>query len=121
MIQNGDFPPMGSESVKKSPTKTQRWVSADAWILTEWIYSGCNPPKKKQPSGCYPPWNPGTNIVTPENGWLEYDRFLLKWPIFRDYVSFREGIGFKKQNIMYRFACDNLMKEHADNFFTNTP
>ena len=23
---------------------------------------------------------------TPENGWLEYDRFLLGWPIFRGYV-----------------------------------
>ena len=25
---------------------------------------------------------PETNIA-PENGWLEYDRFLLGWPIFR--------------------------------------
>ena len=25
---------------------------------------------------------PETNIAT-ENGWLEYDRFLLEWPIFR--------------------------------------
>ena len=32
---------------------------------------------------------PETNIV-PENGWLEYDRFLLGWPSFRGYVSFRE-------------------------------
>ena len=29
--------------------------------------------------------------TSPENGWLEYDRFLLGWPIFRGYVSFREG------------------------------
>ena len=35
---------------------------------------------------------PKTNMFAPENGWLEYDRFLLGWPIFRDYVSFREGI-----------------------------
>ena len=35
----------------------------------------------------YPPWN---KQLAPENGWLEYDRFLLKWPIFRVYVSFRE-------------------------------
>ena len=28
--------------------------------------------------------------MAPENGWLEYDRFLLGWPIFRGYVSFRE-------------------------------
>ncbi len=27
----------------------------------------------------YPPWN----NIAPENGWLEYDRFLLGWPIFR--------------------------------------
>ena len=33
---------------------------------------------------------PETNIA-PENGWLEYDRFLLGRPIFRCYVSFREG------------------------------
>ena len=36
---------------------------------------------------------PETNIA-PENGWLEYDRFLLGWPIFRGevLVIFREGI-----------------------------
>ena len=33
-----------------------------------------------------------TNIFAPENGWLEYDRFLLGWPIFTGYVSFREGM-----------------------------
>ena len=27
----------------------------------------------------------------PENGWLEYNRFLLGWPIFRGYVTCREG------------------------------
>ena len=26
---------------------------------------------------------PETNIFAPENGWLEYDRFLLGWVIFR--------------------------------------
>ena len=26
---------------------------------------------------------PETNIFAPENGWLEYDRFLSEWPIFR--------------------------------------
>ena len=30
--------------------------------------------------------------IAPENGWLEDDPFLLGWPIFRCYVSFREGI-----------------------------
>ena len=35
---------------------------------------------------------PETNSeFTPENGWLEYERFLLGWSIFRGYVSFREG------------------------------
>ncbi len=29
----------------------------------------------------------------PENGWLEDDPFLLGWPIFRVYVSFREGFN----------------------------
>ena len=33
---------------------------------------------------------PETNIA-PENGWLEYDRFLFGRPIFRCYISFREG------------------------------
>ena len=32
---------------------------------------------------------PATNIE-PENGWLEYERFLLGCPIFRCYASFRE-------------------------------
>ena len=35
---------------------------------------------------------PETNIFAPENGWLEDDPFLLGRPIFRGYVSFREGI-----------------------------
>ena len=36
---------------------------------------------------------PETNSeVTLENGWLEYKPFLLGRPIFRGYVSFREGI-----------------------------
>ncbi len=35
---------------------------------------------------------PETNIFAPENGWLEYDPFLLGWPIFRgENLSFREG------------------------------
>ncbi len=35
---------------------------------------------------------PETNSeFAPENAWLEYDRFLLGWPIFRGDVSFREG------------------------------
>ena len=34
---------------------------------------------------------PETHIFALENGWLEDDRFLLRWPIFRVYVSFREG------------------------------
>ena len=38
-------------------------------------------------TACYPPWN---QQLAPEDGWLEYDRFLLGWPIFRNYVSFRE-------------------------------
>ena len=35
---------------------------------------------------------PETNMLAPENGWLENDRFLLGWPIFRGYDSFR---GYK--------------------------
>ena len=34
----------------------------------------------------------------PENGWLEYDPFLLGWPIFRcENVSFRECFSIKKR------------------------
>ena len=33
---------------------------------------------------------PETNI-SPENEWLEYDRFLLGWVVFRGCVNFREG------------------------------
>ena len=36
---------------------------------------------------------PETNIA-PENGWLGDDPFLLGRPIFRGYVSFREGTVF---------------------------
>ncbi len=50
--------------------------------------------------------------IAPENGWLEDDPFLLGWPIFRCYVSFREGILllwklwmlFKKTIIAHTFA-----------------
>ena len=37
---------------------------------------------------------PKTNIAL-ENGWLQYDCFLLGRLIFRCYVSFREGISFR--------------------------
>ena len=33
---------------------------------------------------------PKTNNIAPKNGWLEYDRFLLGWPILMDYSSFRD-------------------------------
>ena len=43
---------------------------------------------KKMPKKTWQPstlWGtlPETNIFAPENGWLEYNRFLLRWPIFR--------------------------------------
>jgi len=42
---------------------------------------------------------PETNIFAFETGWLEYDPFLLGFrPIFRGYVSFREGISFPRKN-----------------------
>ena len=41
----------------------------------------------KSPRISYPPWNEASKFA-PENGWLEYDPFLLG---FRSYVSFREG------------------------------
>ena len=42
---------------------------------------------------------PETNIFTPENGWLEYDPFLLGFGLFSGascYVSFREGFLWQK-------------------------
>ena len=42
---------------------------------------------------------PETNTFAPENGWLEYHRFLLEWPIFRGYLSFREGIMLVYQSV----------------------
>ena len=45
---------------------------------------------------------------TPKNGWLEYDRFLLGWPIFRCYVSFRECIlGGGAGRKLGPFQCDD--------------
>ncbi len=40
---------------------------------------------------------PETNIA-PKSGWLEYYTFLLGRPIFRCYVSFREGNRNKSKN-----------------------
>ncbi len=34
---------------------------------------------------------PETNIA-PENGWMEYDRFLLGWPIFRGELLVSESV-----------------------------
>ncbi len=55
---------------------------------------------QKQPLiGCF------TNFVlhslklrffAPENGWLEYDPFLLGRPMFKGYASFKEGSKFEK-------------------------
>ena len=39
---------------------------------------------------------PETNIA-PESGWLEYDRFLLGWPIFRGELLVSRGVP-QKQN-----------------------
>ena len=51
-------------------------------------------------------WNglstlPETNIFVPENGWLEYDPFLLEWPIFRCYVSFMESNIHRSQIVWH--------------------
>ena len=37
---------------------------------------------------------PETNIFAPENGWLEYDRFLLGWHIFMGYASLASIAGW---------------------------
>ncbi len=44
--------------------------------------------------------------IAPENGWLEYDPFLLGWPIFRGHVSFRpfEDV-FPIENCDFPMSC----------------
>ncbi len=54
-----------------------------------------NKATKKQPISVSKSTLPETNIA-PENGWLEYcTSFLLGWPIFTGYVSFREGASIQ--------------------------
>ena len=53
---------------------------------------------------------PETSIA-PENGWLEYVLgFLLGWPIFRCYVSFREG----KPSMLYKYTVTVLLTIWCD-------
>ena len=48
------------------------------------------------------------NIATPEHRWLEYDPFLLGWPIFRDDMfSFRECTIF-----VYQKPCSSHRRIH---------
>ena len=85
-IENGDIPASSVRSPKgikrysyQSPTKNYPILPAFAKTAarsTAAEFSGT-------------PTLPETNIFAPENGWLEYDRFLLGWTIFRCYVSFR--------------------------------
>ena len=44
-----------------------------------------------------------------DNGWLEDDPFLLGWPIFRGYVSFRECIPNKQPSFL--FHCSGVSLE----------
>ena len=39
--------------------------------------------------------------MTPENQWLKHDNFLLGWPIFGNYASFRECTVGSLPNIKY--------------------
>ena len=60
----------------------------------------------------FPSFHMTTNItltetnIAPENGWLEDDRFLFGWPMFRgyQYVSFSETISYHLLKIMM-FHC----------------
>ena len=56
---------------------------------------------------------PETNSeFTPENGWLEYDSFLLGWPIFRCYVSFRECSVFE---IVFYLSSHSIFRQPPSN------
>ena len=67
-------------------------------------YNTCNPfqcqhQSKRKRKGSLNITLPETNIA-PENGWLEYYRFLLGRPIFRcENVSFREGTNLNNAPI----------------------
>ena len=45
---------------------------------------------------------PETNIFAPKNGWLDYDRFLSGWPIFRG-EPLVSGRVWKK--MMFQYHC----------------
>ena len=44
---------------------------------------------------------PETNILAPENGCLEYERFLLGWPIFRGELLVSGSVWYFKRGILY--------------------
>ena len=52
---------------------------------------------------------PETSIFAPENGWLEYNRFLLRRPIFCGYVNFRECTFFDIISIGYDLMSYSLV------------
>ena len=72
MMIHGNLHPIG-------PQGRKMWASSFAKV------NGESPPKKVDSDlmrSIPPSTLPETNIA-PENGWLEYDRFLLGWPILR--------------------------------------
>ena len=46
---------------------------------------------------------PETNIA-PENGWLEYDRFLLGWSIFRDELLVSGRVDHQRVDGTHQFS-----------------
>ena len=63
---------------------------------------------------------PETNIFAPENGWLEDDRFLLKWALFRgENVSFGEGKWWWLKIVIYcgRSSAKNHQNKNKQKVF----
>ena len=67
---------------------------------------------KAPPKETWPPTLPETNIAS-ENGWLEYDRFLLGWPIFRDKLLVSGRVSVQKK--MTKQIDEKIVKRETPN------
>ena len=56
---------------------------------------------------------PETNIFAPENRWLEYDCFLLGWPIFRGELLVSGRVAWKRILFSW-FSCPYVSKRLAN-------
>ena len=82
---------------------TYSWLNFIRWC----IRTACELPQKmsdllQEQKNIKEDWNPPCNWrFAPENGWLEYDRFLSGWPIF----SYRNAPPFSADFRTWREIC----------------